>query len=280
MAGGRIGNVQISHRGRDDEPGELADLYGALLGLERIFIGYHKLVHPSGAGVTPDLGFEYSPEDEPPPWPPDPTNPPQVHLDLGVADVDAAVALARSFGAVPLSRGADDGSVIVADPAGHPFCLVPDPGAGAGRLLRIVFDCVSPRSLAAFYADLLGYHRRVVDTPWRVELAPDDDDPDRSGVHLAFQHSVGAAPSWPDPARPAHLHLDLTLSDEVGGIERAERLGAVLLPLPARPDNHVYADPAGHPFCLSAGYRDWGATGPEQVAQYEAWLAEEGGGGG
>jgi hypothetical protein len=101
-----------------------------------------------------------------------------------------------------------------------------------------------------------------------VELAPDPGD-ERAAVHLAFQHTMAAASSWPDPARPAQLHLDLTVDPDTD----VEQLGAVHLPLDERPDNHVYADPGGHPFCLDRGFDGWGPTGAEQVAAYEAWRA-------
>ena len=70
----------------------------------------------------------------------------------------------------------------------------------------------------------------------------------RLAVQLAPDH---VPPAWPDRSRPQQLHLDI----EVDDIERAETqvlaLGARRLPDP--PDvGHfrVYADPAGHPFCL------------------------------
>jgi hypothetical protein len=89
---------------------------------------------------------------------------------------------------------------------------------------------------------------------------------------LAFQHSAHQPPRWPDPAYPAQIHLDLAFADR-SAREHAERLGAVHLPLPDRPDNLVYADPAGHPFCLGLG--GWGTYGPAQVEEYEAWVAAD-----
>ena len=57
------------------------------------------------------------------------------------------------------------------------------------------------------------------------------------------------APQWPDPAHPQQFHLDV----EVADVEEAEpkllALGATRLD--GEGDNwRVYADPAGHPFCL------------------------------
>lgn len=36
-------------------------MYGELLGMVPIYIGYHKLVHEDGR--IPEIGFEYSPDD-------------------------------------------------------------------------------------------------------------------------------------------------------------------------------------------------------------------------
>jgi catechol 2,3-dioxygenase-like lactoylglutathione lyase family enzyme len=120
-----------------------------------------------------------------------------------------------------------------------------------GRFDTVVLDCPDPRALAGFYARLLGQ-----------EIADDGDDSwqslrgDGSGVTLAFQRATGyVAPSWPS-GPPQQLHLDLTVEDLVTAHEAAVALGAVPLS-PASPTEpgetasfRVYADPAGHPFCL------------------------------
>src|SRR5262249_62023362 len=73
-----------------------------------------------------------------------------------------------------------------------------------------------------------------------------DGQPPRLSFQLAPDHQP---PSWPDPAFPQQVHLDLRVDD----IEEAERqvlaLGARRLPTD-EPGFRVYADPAGHPFCL------------------------------
>jgi hypothetical protein len=78
-------------------------------------------------------------------------------------------------------------------------------------------------------------------------------------VVLAFQ-KVGELPeaTWPDGPVPQQLHLDATvpaLADLDIQHERALALGARLLE--DRSDDpeeplRVYADPAGHPFCIIA----------------------------
>jgi catechol 2,3-dioxygenase-like lactoylglutathione lyase family enzyme len=117
-------------------------------------------------------------------------------------------------------------------------------------LAAFVLDCPDPRALAEFYGRLLG---------WRIDEAASDDrwvelaDP-AGGAPLAFQHDPGyRAPTWPDPELPQMMHLDVRVSTFAEGHERALAAGAV--PLPQPPDRQdsdfrVYADPAGHPFCM------------------------------
>jgi hypothetical protein len=110
---GLIGIVQIGHPGPDEEgdhywtagPGaSLAAMYGGLLGMRHVFVGYHKLIHEDER--TPEIGFEHAPRDQPPRWR-DPDHPQQVHLDIGVRDLDRAEALALSRGATKLEEMAD-----------------------------------------------------------------------------------------------------------------------------------------------------------------------------
>ena len=80
------------------------------------------------------------------------------------------------------------------------------------------------------------------------------------GVALAFQ-KVGelAEATWPDGPVPQQLHLDTTVPDAADldvAHERALALGARLRY--DRSDDpeeplRVYADPAGHPFCIFVG---------------------------
>jgi len=67
---------------------------------------------------------------------------------------------------------------------------------------------------------------------------------------LAFQHVAQyQAPRWPDPAYPQQIHLDLQVEDGAEAHKLALRLGGIRLP-PMGGSCPVFADPAGHPFCL------------------------------
>ena len=68
---------------------------------------------------------------------------------------------------------------------------------------------------------------------------------------LAFQRDADyEPPSWPDPGRPQHEHLDIRVDDIESGQEAVLRLGARLLRGEQGTGFRVFADPAGHPLCL------------------------------
>ncbi|GAB3188839.1 hypothetical protein FHX75_121049 [Micromonospora palomenae] len=134
------------------------------------------------------------------------------------------------------------------------------------RLCSVVLDCTDARSLAEFYRSLLGLVYRPGDEPpeagqvdergrdWLVLRAPD------GAPQLAFQQ-VDQLPetTWPENRVPQQLHLDLTVAsvEELQvQHERVMRLGGRLLyDRSDDPDEplRVYADLAGHPFCIFVG---------------------------
>ncbi|MER5964930.1 VOC family protein [Streptomyces sp. NPDC002057] len=115
----------------------------------------------------------------------------------------------------------------------------------------VVLDCSAPRELAAFYRAVLGGEvdrpdrRWALDGAWSTLHTP-------GGLVLCFQGVSGhRPPTWPDPERPQQFHLDFGVPDLDAAQEQVLALGATLLEEgdPAR-GWRVYADPAGHPFCL------------------------------
>ena len=111
----------------------------------------------------------------------------------------------------------------------------------------VVFDAADLDSESSFWAGVLD---GTVDTEddWhmvRVDGAP------RVGIQRAPNH---IPPDWPDGTPEHQIHLDLWVDDFPSAHERVLSLGAKVLK-PAEDgdadDNfQVYADPAGHPFCL------------------------------
>jgi catechol 2,3-dioxygenase-like lactoylglutathione lyase family enzyme len=131
------------------------------------------------------------------------------------------------------------------------------------RLLQTVLDATDPRVVAEFYRELLGYRYRAGDEP-PPEGTPDERDwlVLTDGTHrLAFQQ-VEELPrsNWPDPPGvPQQLHLDFWVTDVEELEQQRERalaLGASQL-LDRSDDEeeplYVFADPAGHPFCIFVG---------------------------
>jgi hypothetical protein len=126
----------------------------------------------------------------------------------------------------------------------------------------VVFDAADLSAESGFWARMLdgqvfedeGWHS-VVDAvgEWRI------------GVQLAPRHRP---PQWPD-GLPQQVHLDLHVEDPRAAHEKAMAVGARLLR--AAPDLgsaegfQVYADPAGHPFCIG-----WGHPSREALARYVA----------
>ena len=134
---------------------------------------------------------------------------------------------------------------------------------GFPRLGQVVLDATDARVLAEFYRRLLGYRYRPGDEP----PAPGQPDPQgrdwlvlrdpAGGGQVAFQQ-VASLPraTWPEGPVPQQLHLDLTVPTTAeldAQHERALALGAELLEdRSGDPEEplRVYADPAGHPFCI------------------------------
>jgi hypothetical protein len=82
------------------------------------------------------------------------------------------------------------------------------------------------------------------------------------GVQLAPNH---VRPDWPSGA-PQQVHLDLHVEDPQAAHEAAIGLGATLLQagdLDAEEGHQVYADPAGHPFCIG-----WGQPSRQAIAAF------------
>jgi catechol 2,3-dioxygenase-like lactoylglutathione lyase family enzyme len=103
-----------------------------------------------------------------------------------------------------------------------------------------VLDCPDPAALAAFYSELLGQPVTCQCDEWAVVAANDTS----SG--LAFQLVRDhRPPTWPDPAVPQQVHLDVMVEDVAAAEPWVLALGAKRLD-----GESVYADPAGHPFCL------------------------------
>ncbi|CDR09303.1 VOC family protein [Streptomyces iranensis] len=115
------------------------------------------------------------------------------------------------------------------------------------KLIVTAVDCPDPTALAHFYQRVLGGEIKNEGKPWVDLHLPD-------GARLAFQEAPGfVAPSWPSAKESQQLHFDLRVTDMAAAQERVLALGARPLDLDdegGKRDFRVFADPAGHPFCL------------------------------
>lgn len=117
------------------------------------------------------------------------------------------------------------------------------------QIRQFVLDAADLEGVAHFWSTLLG---------WPMRHWPEEDwiSISDGSTTLCIQ---GAAdhrpPRWGDPDRPQQAHLDIVVPDideaealvlELGGEKLLERDDA-------DPAFRVYADPAGHPFCLEFG---------------------------
>jgi catechol 2,3-dioxygenase-like lactoylglutathione lyase family enzyme len=104
------------------DPDRLAPFYCALLGLEEVFATHDRgVIALAGAGpmVTLMRVETYVAPD----WPGGPQRQ-QMHLDVAVDDLDAAVSAAVTLGAREADfQPAGRSWRVLLDPVGHPFCL-------------------------------------------------------------------------------------------------------------------------------------------------------------
>lgn len=112
----------------------------------------------------------------------------------------------------------------------------------------VAIDAADLQEVSSFWAGVYG---GKVDAEDDWHMVFDRDGVPRIGVQLAPNH---VPPQWPDGEQQQQIHLDLWVADLQAAHDEVMALGATLLQ--AAPDRdavegfQVYADPAGHPFCL------------------------------
>jgi catechol 2,3-dioxygenase-like lactoylglutathione lyase family enzyme len=110
----------------------------------------------------------------------------------------------------------------------------------------VVFDAPDLEAESRFWAGVLD---GTVDAEedWHMVMV---DGAPRIGVQLAPDH---VPPDWPGGEPKQQIHLDLWVDDFPSSHELVMSLGANVLQEAERGEGdsfQVYADPAGHPFCL------------------------------
>jgi catechol 2,3-dioxygenase-like lactoylglutathione lyase family enzyme len=110
-----------------------------------------------------------------------------------------------------------------------------------GRPHHVVIDSPDPRGLAEFYSELLGLPITYESEDWVV--IAEDDHTSGFAFQLAPDHQP---PAWPDPSRPQQFHIDVIVEDPDRADVQVVAIGGIRI----AHGEHVYSDPAGHPFCL------------------------------
>ena len=111
----------------------------------------------------------------------------------------------------------------------------------------IVFDAADLEASSSFWAQLLDGTVTRRDEDWHaIEVGGDFT----LAIQLDPDHQP---PQWPD-GRPQQVHLDFHPEDLEAAHTHALEIGAEYLGEETEPAREggfrVYADPAGHPFCL------------------------------
>ncbi|QDP98411.1 VOC family protein [Microlunatus elymi] len=99
-------------------------------------------------------------------------------------------------------------------------------------------------ALARFYAEITGGVAHG-DEHWAIVTGPNGE--------IGFQQVAGFRPTqWPEGDVRMQLHLDFFVDDLAATETRVLAAGATRYDFQPNSDHcFVYADPAGHPFCLS-----------------------------
>jgi catechol 2,3-dioxygenase-like lactoylglutathione lyase family enzyme len=223
-----------------------ANFYGAFAGFKEDHVDddWITLRTPANGRVS----FQLAPDHVPAQWPGQ-EFPQQFHLDFVTPDMAGEVERAVSLGAVKLPGGGESWTVL-ADPAGHPFCVCAKPEAAGLTLLEVAIDCPDGKALGEFYAAILGYEMTYSGDEGAFITGGEGTLP------IMFQNVAGYhAPQWPDPAHPQQAHLDIDVADIAESEKLVLSLGATRLKDSGGTTTgyRVYADPAGHPFCLVWG---------------------------
>lgn len=147
------------------------------------------------------------------------------HLDLHVADPDAAAGVAEGLGATVVAR---PGHIVLRSPGGYPFCLVTErlsrpapatiwPDAHRSRADQVCLDI--PRSA---YDEECAFWSRL--TGWGIKRLEDADfdrlaTPSMLPVQVLFQRRH-------DDEGPVRGHVDIATRERPAEVARLAQLGA------------------------------------------------------
>jgi hypothetical protein len=116
-----------------------------------------------------------------------------------------------------------------------------------GKLTQLVLECDDAELLARFWQEVLELPEADGDADWRTLRW---EPVGRFSFHRVADYR---APAWPGERGEHHAHFDLLVDDLSTACVAVEQAGATALTDVMDPGPRawrIYADPAGHPFCL------------------------------
>lgn len=111
------------------------------------------------------------------------------------------------------------------------------------QLSSVTLNCPEATALAAFYAEITGGSVTFSHPSWATL--------ESAGGRIDFQTVAGyLPPTWPET--PGLIHLDFLVEDLQTAADRVLTAGATRYDHQPNVEHClVFADPAGHPFCLT-----------------------------
>jgi hypothetical protein len=170
----------------------------------------------------------------------------RLHFDLVASDRDREVERLTRAGAKPIDIGQGDVAwVVMADPEGNEFCVVPlNDEEHTGLLGAIAHDAVDPHSLGRFWSEASGWPI-VIDGDWGVCLHPG------TGPYLTLGGGIERTARKLGKNR---IHLDVAPplgGDQLAEVARLESLGARRIDIgQGNVPWVVMADPEDNEFCV------------------------------
>jgi catechol-2,3-dioxygenase len=116
---------------------------------------------------------------------------------------------------------------------------------------KVVLDCIDPKALADFYAQLLGWKKGYVTDDFVIIGS------ETVHVDIGFQKNTDyVPPTWPEEngRQQQMLHLDFAVAhaELKDWVQKAVTLGAKVAGTQYSDQWTVMLDPEGHPFCFDA----------------------------
>ena len=114
-------------------------------------------------------------------------------------------------------------------------------------IFNVTFDCADPENLAAFWSEVTGYQRLLINSDELDDDVVALESPDRRGVRRLLFFKV------PEPKTVKNrVHVDLAATHPGTEIERLVGLGATRVEYQERNGRRwtVMLDPEGNEFCI------------------------------